>query len=197
MSLRLLLVLAQWTLLLSPLHAQLTIQIGQLPANTPDNSTIYAAGSFNNWAPDNPDYTFAPDATGVLSLVLTDLAPGEYTFKLTRGSWPTVEGNENGGYRPDRVFRYTGSPTTLTVDVLSWEDQGGSRSTAATNVQILSHNFSMLQLGRERRIWLYLPPDYATSNRRYPVLYMHDGQNLFDAATSFSGEWQVDETLNA
>jgi alpha-glucosidase len=43
---------------------------------------------------------------------------------------------------------------------------------------------------------LYLPPDYATSTKRYPVLYMQDGQNLFDNVTSFSGEWQVDETLN-
>jgi len=41
-----------------------------------------------------------------------------------------------------------------------------------------------------------LPPDYNSSNKRYPVLYMHDGQNLFDQTTSFSGEWKVDETLN-
>jgi predicted alpha/beta superfamily hydrolase len=33
--------------------------------------------------------------------------------------------------------------------------------------------------------------------RRYPVLYMHDGQNLFDQATSYSGEWHVDETMTA
>src|SRR6185369_7256568 len=34
------------------------------------------------------------------------------------------------------------------------------------------------------------------SERRYPVIYMHDGQNLFDDATSYAGEWGVDETLN-
>jgi metallo-beta-lactamase class B len=44
---------------------------------------------------------------------------------------------------------------------------------------------------------VYLPPGYATSGRRYPVLYMHDGQNVFDAATSFAGEWGVDETLDS
>src|ERR1700686_5315665 len=46
------------------------------------------------------------------------------------------------------------------------------------------------------RVWL--PPGYddlANSSRRYPVLYLNDGQNLFEAATSFTGvEWQVDET---
>ena len=73
----------------------------------------------------------------------------------------------------------------------------GGGSTAADNVYIMADNFEMPQLGRTRRIWLYLPPDYATSGANYPVLYMHDGQNLFDDSTSFAGEWHVDETLNS
>jgi predicted alpha/beta superfamily hydrolase len=45
---------------------------------------------------------------------------------------------------------------------------------------------------------VYLPPSYHWSGRRYPVLYLQDGQNLFDAATAYGGvEWQVDETLEA
>ncbi|MEM9022712.1 MAG: alpha/beta hydrolase-fold protein [Bacteroidota bacterium] len=51
------------------------------------------------------------------------------------------------------------------------------------------------QLNRSRRVWVYLPQDYATSGKDYRVLYMHDGQNVFDAATSFVGEWEVDESL--
>ncbi|HEU4327148.1 MAG TPA: alpha/beta hydrolase-fold protein [Roseiflexaceae bacterium] len=52
------------------------------------------------------------------------------------------------------------------------------------------------QLGNARDLFVYLPPSYATGGeRRYPVLYMHDGQNLFDAALSYAGEWQVDETM--
>jgi predicted alpha/beta superfamily hydrolase len=53
------------------------------------------------------------------------------------------------------------------------------------------------QLDNTRDILVWLPPSYATSGRRYPVIYMHDGQNLFDAYTSNSGEWQTDETLTA
>jgi len=45
--------------------------------------------------------------------------------------------------------------------------------------------------------WVYLPPDYEQNSKNYPVLYMHDGQNLFDATTSYAGEWEVDETLNS
>ena len=51
------------------------------------------------------------------------------------------------------------------------------------------------QLNNDREILVYLPPSYKHSRKRYPVLYMHDGQNLFDPATSFSGEWGVDELL--
>jgi predicted alpha/beta superfamily hydrolase len=38
-----------------------------------------------------------------------------------------------------------------------------------------------------------LPPGYSQTTRQYPVLYMHDGQNLFDVRTSFAGEWRIDE----
>lgn len=51
------------------------------------------------------------------------------------------------------------------------------------------------QLNNERDIIVYLPPSYATSNKRYAVLYMQDGQNLFDHAMSFAGEWGIDEAM--
>jgi predicted alpha/beta superfamily hydrolase len=69
-------------------------------------------------------------------------------------------------------------------------------STATDNVQVLPYQFLMPELERQRSIRLYLPPSYQTSVKRYPVIYMHDGQNLFDDMTAFSGEWQVDESLN-
>lgn len=68
-------------------------------------------------------------------------------------------------------------------------------STAQPNVHVLAP-LAMPGLDRTRTIRLYLPPGYEKSNKRYPVLYMHDGQNLFDTTTGYSGEWGVDETLN-
>jgi predicted alpha/beta superfamily hydrolase/endonuclease/exonuclease/phosphatase family metal-dependent hydrolase len=70
-------------------------------------------------------------------------------------------------------------------------------STATAGVQILAPPLAMPGLDRERTIRVYLPPSYNTSKRRYPVLYMHDGQNLFDDATSYIGEWGVDENMDA
>lgn len=53
------------------------------------------------------------------------------------------------------------------------------------------------QLFNERDVYAYLPPSYGTDGRRFPVVYMQDGQNLFDDALSFAGEWHVDEALEA
>lgn len=51
------------------------------------------------------------------------------------------------------------------------------------------------QLDNNRDILVYLPPSYDSGQSHYPVLYMHDGYNLFDEATSYTGEWYVDETM--
>lgn len=64
------------------------------------------------------------------------------------------------------------------------------------NVKVLQGLYSP-QLCNRRDVLVYLPPSYEESDTRYPVVYMHDGQNLFDPATAFAGEWGVDETLEA
>jgi predicted alpha/beta superfamily hydrolase len=70
------------------------------------------------------------------------------------------------------------------------------QSRAGTLVKV--HNFNSPQLGNSRTLRIYLPPSYSQNPlKRYPVLYMHDGQNLFEAATAFGGiEWRVDETAD-
>ena len=52
-------------------------------------------------------------------------------------------------------------------------------------------------LGVDRSVRVYLPPAYADcKDCRYPVVYFMDGQNVFDAATSYAGEWGADEVLD-
>ncbi|MFT6990717.1 MAG: putative alpha/beta superfamily hydrolase [Paraglaciecola sp.] len=69
-------------------------------------------------------------------------------------------------------------------------------STVSDNVQVLPFQFIMPELDRQRTIRLYLPPSYHQSKRDYPVIYMHDGQNLFDDMTAYASEWGIDESLN-
>lgn len=61
---------------------------------------------------------------------------------------------------------------------------------------VLDHEFNIPELERTRKIWMYLPPDYDTSDKPYPVIYGQDGQNLFDDYASYAGEWHLDETLD-
>jgi predicted alpha/beta superfamily hydrolase len=84
---------------------------------------------------------------------------------------------------------------------LTWTGQLSAQitkpHTASPQVQLLDSAFQIPQLDKTRGIWLYLPPDYTTSKRRYPVLYLMDGQNMFDAALAYAGEWGIDESLDS
>lgn len=53
------------------------------------------------------------------------------------------------------------------------------------------------QLNSIKKIWIYLPLNYEKTTKKFPVLYMHDAQNLFDSKSSYAGEWRVDETLDS
>jgi glycosidase/predicted alpha/beta superfamily hydrolase len=111
-----------------------------------------------------------------------------------------VEVDSGGTDVPNRSFTVPASgAASYEGTVPRWRD-GTPRprpASATASVSIVSDSFAIPQLGGTRRLWIYLPPGYATSTRRYPVLYMHDGQNVFDARTSFASEWGVDETLDS
>src|SRR5258706_6434983 len=80
---------------------------------------------------------------------------------------------------------------------LSYAQYRSGYNTITGNVMVLP-NVHSPQLNNQRDLIVYLPPSHGTGERRYPVLYMQDGQNLFDEATGFGGwEWHVDETLEA
>lgn len=76
---------------------------------------------------------------------------------------------------------------------MSDPSDSGKEHTLTGDVRI-HEAFRSRYLEHDRTIMAYLPPGYdAQSAERYPVLYLHDGQNVFDRATSIGEEWQVDE----
>lgn len=184
--------------MVTSLFSQATCIIDSLPAYTPPEDSIYIAGDFNGWNPGDPVYVLHKNPQIEDKWTITFPAQPEgttYQYKFTRGSWETVEKGPMGEEIPNRQFTF-GNDDTVHIIIYNWRDYGGGGITAAANVTMMSDSFYMPQLNRTRRIWLYLPPDYDSTMKSYPVLYMHDGQNLFDAFTSYAGEWQVDETLN-
>lgn len=73
-----------------------------------------------------------------------------------------------------------------------------SPRTARTEGRLRLHRrFPSRYLSTPRDIIVYLPPGYSSARQRYPVFYLQDGQNLFDAATAFAGqEWRADQTAD-
>ena len=189
-----------------PARAQTTLHLTSLPGIIPAGSVIYVAGSFNNWQPAAPAYALARQPDGSYQLTLPAEVHGPQDFKFTRGSWATGEADARFQPVANRRADLAAGPTTLTFQIVAWQDQrpggavpaGPRPHTLAANVRVLADSFRLPQLpGRARRVWLYLPPGYAQArHQHYPVLYLQDGQNVFDDATAYSGEWGVDETLN-
>ncbi|XWX05154.1 alpha/beta hydrolase-fold protein [Aggregatilineales bacterium SYSU G02658] len=77
-----------------------------------------------------------------------------------------------------------------------WHDYKHGRQHSVVGNLLIRRDVHSPELNNARDILVWLPYSYD-GERRYPVLYMHDGYNLFDAFTSFSGEWGVDETMTA
>jgi len=180
-----------------PVQSQVTFLVESIPSYTPVAHPIYIAGDFNGWNPGNPAQALQQNQAGQWWITLPAKTAGTaMLYKFTRGSWATVEKGAGGEEISNRSYTFS-VPDTVLINILNWADHsGGETTTAAWNVSRISENFVMPELGRTRRIWLYLPPDYADTGKSYPVLYMHDGQNVFDSYTSFAGEWNVDESLN-
>lgn len=163
---------------------------------------LYIAGSFNLWNPADKSYQLETDKTGIASITLM-LAGGNYEYKFTRGNWIKGETNAEGKGIPNRTLALH-VDTTIMINIAGWNDDFASniisaqkKHTASVNVKIMDTAFYIPELRRSRRIWLYLPPGYSSSKKKYPVLYMHDGQNLFDNYASYAGEWGVDEYLDS
>ncbi len=176
--------------------AQVTFVINELPDEHDYSQSIYISGSFEGWTGGSKDYKLEQIDKQYSIALPKDMCDIQYKF--TMGSWATEELGANGEKIENRTYTCIGEPETVYITIENWGPMDSMvLSTAQENVEILSEAFIIPQLGRERKIWVYLPPDYNESTDNYPVLYMHDAQNIFDTTTSYAGEWNVDETLNS
>ncbi len=171
--------------------------INRLPSYHKFSDTIFLAGSFNNWNPH--DSKMALKMIHGKPGITIELQKGMYHYKFTEGGWDKVETLEKGFPSENRLLQVE-SDTTIVSDIQDWAwrfPKTERKSTASSNVHVIDTAFYIPQLNRYRRVWIYLPKSYRTSRHKYPVLYMHDGQNIFDEATSAYGEWGVDEALDS
>ncbi len=176
---------------------RVVFKLGKYPGKN-SNDSAFLAGNFNNWNPANSDFRFLLTNENSFELIL-NLPAGQYAYKCTRGSWGKVESASDGKDIGDHTFKLT-NDTTIEININAWKDDFATISkkhTSSKHVNVIDTAFFIPQLNRNRRIWVYLPAGYDNSNRYYPVLYMHDGQNIFDEYTAGFGEWGVDECLDS
>lgn len=161
----------------------------------PDGSKVYIAGSvaaLGNWNPAEVKMNF--EGNQVWSLRIT-CQPGEIIeYKYTRGSWE-AEGADSSG-RALKNFSIATKKDTIVNDTINFWTSGIHREISGQITGTVKYHRHMKSGGiLPRDVIVWLPPDYDNSGEKYPVLYMHDGQNIFDPRTSaFGTDWQIDET---
>lgn len=177
------------------MNAQITFKITQIPQQSSPTSKVFLAANINGWKPNDERFEFRKNAEGLYTLTIP-LQNDKVEYKITQGSWDNAESDRDGNGISNRIIQFSNKEQTIELQIEGWSQPKEKKHTLTSNVKVLSENFTIPQLNTTRKIWIYLPPDYEFSKKKYPVIYMQDGQNLFDEFTSFSGEWSVDETLN-
>lgn len=168
----------------------------QLITDTDDDRPIYVAGSFNNWtAGDENHRLVASDLPHQYEITL-ELSEGteHIEYKYTRGGW---EGVELGKYGENALNhgRYVSADWSVPDRVFSWANAGlHYRPENLPKIVVINEAFEIPELIRTRRVAALLPHDYYETDKRYPVLYLQDGQNLFDDDAPY-GSWGVDKQL--
>lgn len=179
-------------------YGQYTIRLVVNEVGAKKQDDIYVTGNFNNWNPREEKYKLKPFGVSRRAIILKDMAPGKYEFKFTRGGFDKVETTAKGEDVPNHEITVK-EDVKQDFDIAGWKDDYPDKpkpNTATAQVKILDTAFVIPQLNRTRRIWAYIPKSYGTGSKKYPVIYMQDGQNLFNEQTAPFGEWGIDETLD-
>lgn len=163
--------------------------------------TVYIAGNkkeLGNWNPSSVPLQPISDSTWKFQSVFDSGVVLE--FKITAGSWEN-EALYTKDHLPPNTVLEVSKDTTLILRPLFWKrlfapkkPEQSIRGTVHYHRQLAYEG-----LNHKRDIIVWLPPSYDKNlKKHYPVLYMHDGQNIFDPSTAFTGyDWRVDEVADS
>lgn len=184
----------------------------EIPEELAPGEILTIGSNINGWSPANKDYSAVKISDKKYQLELDfDITEGlikvEYKWTIQDTNldnfdqWSRVEKSDDGQSEIDnRVIQVSGS-SEIVVNVFDevafFADPNFVQPpTVVGNLEIIE-DFEMPQLNRTRTIRVWTPENYDKNNKdkKYPVLYMHDAQNLFDTKTAYAGEWEVDETI--
>lgn len=172
-----------------PLTLELTTPID-------DRRPVYVVGNFNNWTTEQARFKMRRVATGkfVLTFPPDVLLPQRLEYKYVRGGWENKELDTFGNTTHNRILEH---PQGVVNDfVARWSNYGLTFTPSfLPKIEVVSDAFYSPELKKNRRVVALLPYDYAQkTEKRYPVLYLQDAQNLFDDKAPF-GNWAIDKKL--
>ncbi|HNY13095.1 MAG TPA: alpha/beta hydrolase-fold protein [Candidatus Wallbacteria bacterium] len=185
--------------------------IVRVPKLTPEGSKIYISGNhklLGDWKAGEIELVKLAPCTYQFSAYIASETKLE--FKFTRGDFSKVEKDPEGFEMQNRVLMVNPqSFNKITCEISSWADIKPANDLPETfskadheilniigNYELIK-NFKSEYLSHARNVVVYLPDGYGESGKkRYPVLYMHDGNNLFDPYIShLDCDWGLDETI--
>jgi predicted alpha/beta superfamily hydrolase len=168
-----------------------------LAPTLPDSQRVYLSGStaaLGNW---QPNKVALRRVDGQVWETTVYLKEASVAYKFTLGSWDTEATDAQGKPLPNFILQLE-ADTTVQHEVKNWLKKTGREITGGITGTVAFHRHLAADSLKARDLIVWLPPCYDKGNKRYPVIYMHDGQNLFDPATSsFGVDWRLDETADS
>lgn len=160
-----------------------------------DDRDIYITGDFNKWNPKDANFRLKKTDQRNFFIEIDDtLLNDKIDYKFTKGGWENVELDKYGNITPNRKTLKSNKETKDSVEKwrLNW---GPFKDEFFPIAEVVSEEFYIPQLDRYRKIWALLPYDYHETDKKYPVLYLQDAQNLFNEGSEF-GNWEIDKKLS-
>lgn len=164
-----------------------------------DTSSVYITGNHAELGEWNPSVMMLnKKENNKWSITLPFSINTTLEFKFTLGSWGNEALDENGNAQKNKIL-VVKNDTTVTFSVKKWGEQKNHRFFGQITGNVKYHRNMTGDKIKSRDIIVWLPPNYESNkDKRYPVLYANDGQNLVDPSSSaFGVDWQIDETADS
>ncbi len=165
-----------------------------------EDSSVFITGSIaplGEWNPGKTKMNY--EGNHLWSIRINIDKPVSVEYKYTLGSWEH-EGAKEDGTPLSNLSANLQRDTIIQNTIDNWTKNTQNQTTEHHITGTVQYYPAMKGKGiKDRDVAVWLPPDYDSSGKtRYPVLYLQDGQNVFDPATSaFGVEWKVDETCDS
>ena len=171
-------------------------------ATVPEGTgTLYVTGNIDQLGPWQPNAVAMEGLGSVREARLQIPAGTEFEYKFTLGGWDREAVDFDGTIPPNHVLSVDGD-TEVSHEIVSFKKDPEEyfadwEAAGVLGTLVYWPDFESDILGHDRHVEIWLPPGYHENpDARYPVLYMSDGQNLFDPGIASTGvDWGVDESV--